>query len=335
MKIIFDARVLTRGGLSGIEEYARNLLKTLLAVDSANRYFLFYSGLRKQPLNYQLPITNYQSLKIIDWKIPNKIFEVSSRFLSWPKLDRFIEADLIFSPHFNILAKTETPRVITFHDLSFLRHPYFFSQKQKFWHWLQNYKKQAQEAAKIIAVSEFTKSDLVNLLAVPEEKISVIYSGVDDQFKKMSADDRRLKDFRGKHKLDSPFILYLGTLEPRKNIPAIIRAFNALKSNPRFKDLKLILAGRPGWLYQNIANEIGKSSYGKDIALFGPVSGEDRVLLYNLAEVFIYPSFFEGFGFPPLEAQACGCPVIAADRASLPEILGQSAILIDPSRVEE
>lgn len=321
MKILIDIRLLARGGVSGIEEYTKNLLRHIFNIDKDNKYILFYNGLKKNPLNFSFP-----NCSIIDWHLPNRIFDFSSRFLAWPKLGQHLGADLIFSPHFNFLEQGRTPRVITFHDLSFLHHPYFFSWKQKIWHWVQNFRLQARRANKIIAVSQFTKNDLVNTLGLPEEKIEVIYSGISEDFKKIN---------NPKLPIAEPFILYLGTLEPRKNIIALIRAFNIIKTDHVFKDFKLILAGRTGWLYNDILKEAGCSFYREDIIFWGPVSQEEKINLYNAAKVFVYPSFFEGFGFPPLEAQACGCPTVVADRTSLPEILGQSAIFVDPWRVDE
>ena len=341
MQILADIRLLGRGGASGIEEYTKNLLRALLAADQKNTYTLFYNGFKKFSIsNFQFPRLfedearsdghrsgNFQT-KVIDWRRPNKIFDFSARFLNFPKIDRFIKTDLVFSPHFNVLKTAKAPRVITFHDLSFLHHPYFFSQKQRFWHWLQGIKEQARAADKIIAVSEFTKQDLVDFFQILPEKISVIYSGIADEFQKLrSCDDLRIAG--------RPFILYLGTLEPRKNVTAIIRAFNILKADPNFRDWQLVIAGRPGWLFKNILKEAGLSAWRDDIIFKGAVSGDERVLLYNLARVFVYPSFFEGFGFPPLEAQACGCPTVAADRTSLPEILRDSALLVNPWKVED
>ena len=323
MRILADIRLLSRGGTSGIEEYTKNLITSLLTLDNKNQYSLFYNGLRKSSIaNYKLPIA-----EIMDWKIPNKVLDLSTRFLGFPAVDQFIKSDLIFSPHFNILKTKKAPRVITFHDLSFLHHPQFFSWKQKFWHWLQDIKTQAREAAKIIAVSEFPKSDLINLLGISPEKIQVIYSGISREFRKIASPPAR-NDRK-------PYILYLGTLEPRKNVPAIIRAFNLLKTKSLFKDWQLIIAGRPGWLYKNILREVKNSPFHADIILKGAVTAEERVLLYNLAEVFIYPSFFEGFGFPPLEAQASGCPVIVSDRTSLPEVIGDSGLLVNPWKPAE
>ncbi|MEK9186562.1 MAG: glycosyltransferase family 1 protein [Patescibacteria group bacterium] len=356
MRITIDIRLLAKGGASGIEEYTRNLTSSLLSVDRVNDYSFFYNGFKKAPISQFSALSSSRHLSdnileggippaageypIVDWKIPNKILDFSSHFLNWPKIDSLIKTDLFFSPHFNILSVKKTPRVITFHDLSFIHHPYFFSIRQKFWHWLQNVKKQAQSATQIIAVSEFTKTDLINVFGIPAEKIKVIYSGISEEFKFVTSDHRqggagqRPPPQRDKQ-ATRPYILYLGTLEPRKNVEAVIRAFNILKTKPDFRNFQLILAGRPGWLYGNILKEAAHSPFQKDIVFLGAVRSAERADLYRNASVFVYPSFFEGFGFPPLEAQACGCPVVASLRTSLPEILGDSALFIDPWRVEE
>lgn len=334
MQILVDVRLLCRGGTSGIEEYTRNLLGALLDCDSDNNYLLFYNGLRKKPINLE-PRGSDLETRVLNWKIPNKLFDLSTRFLGFPAIDRFIKTDIVFSPHFNILKTADAPRVITFHDLSFVHHPQFFSRRQRFWHWLQNVKQQVREADRIIAVSEFTKSDLVNLLGAPPEKITVIYSGISEKFGKIATPTNSDASELVARNDGKPYILYLGTLEPRKNVPAIIRAFNILKQDPFFRDWQLVLAGRPGWLYKDVIKEADCSPYRNDIIFKGAVRPDERVSLYNLAEVFVYPSFFEGFGFPPLEAQACGCPVVASDRTSLPEVLGESALLVNPWRAEE
>lgn len=331
MRILTDIRLLSKGGNSGIEEYTQELLKALLRADKKNHYLYFYNGLRKVA---PLAFLKSAHSEVVDWHIPNKALELGARMFYEPKLERFLDFDLVFSPHFTILASSR-PRVITFHDLSFVHHPDFFSRRNTVWHWLQNYKKQAQEAERIIAVSEFTKSDLVKHLGIAPEKVTTIYSGIGPSFRALPRGADALQQFLFAHNLHKPFILFMGTLEPRKNINALTRAFELLKQDPAFRDLELVIAGRPGWLYRDILKTIHHSPAREHIRLFGPVRGSDRVLLYNAASLFVYPSFFEGFGFPPLEAQACGVPVIASNRTSLPEILGDSAILIDPWRIGE
>jgi glycosyltransferase involved in cell wall biosynthesis len=319
MKILIDIRLLSKGGQSGIEEYTRHLVSNLLAIDKKNSYQLFYNGWKKHPL----PTTWPNKATIIDRKMPNKLFDLNSHFMKKSPLP---PADLIFSPNLNLL-KTKAPRILTIHDLSFIHYPHLFPRQSQIWHWLQDYKSQIKEASLITAVSNFTKQDLIETLKVPEEKIRVVPLGIDEKFKVLNVERPS--------SLQAPFILYLGTIEPRKNVAAIIKAFNIVKANGQLKDLKLVLAGRLGWLYKKTLKTYEASPYKEDIILWGSVEDKDRPLLYNLAEALIFPSFFEGFGLPPLEAQACGCPVIASRRTSLIEVLGDSARLIDPWRIHD
>lgn len=330
MKILIDIRLLSRGGQSGVEEYTIQVLKHLFLAEKNYQFKLFYNGLRKINIRISdiFEISGVQNIEIIDWKIPNKIFDLLRL-----NLDRFIEADVFYSPHLNFLNTVSKPRILTIHDLSFLHHPCFFSLKHRLWHKIQNIKKQAEEASCVVTDSEYTKKDIAETLKALPEKIKVIYPGInleifDIPFGMSDIQKLNIQKLR-------PYILYLGTIEPRKNVGLIIDAFEKLKTIPQFKDLKLVLAGRWGWLYKKIAQKIYTSPHSKDIVLWSPVRNEDKILLYNLAEVFIYPSFFEGFGFPPLEAQACGCPVVASNRTSLPEVLGNSAILIDPWKANQ
>ncbi len=325
MNIGIDIRLLGRGTRSGIEEYTGELVSRLIG--APHQFDLFYNGRAMAPLPESFSQPN---VRVINWSIPNRLVEASMHLFGWPNL----RSDVFFSPHFNFI-KTSAPHIMTFHDLSFLHHKNFFSAKQRFWHNLQSYKTQAKKSAHIIAVSEFTKSDIVNFLKIPEEKISVIYSGIGDEFRVLPPDNPAMADFIKNRQLNFPFILYLGTIEPRKNIPALIRAFNILKQASAHHDLRLVIAGAPGWLYQSTLKEAARSPAKNHIIFLGPIAPAERVFLYNKCRCFVYPSFFEGFGFPPLEAQKCGAPVVAAFRTSIPEVLADSAPLIDPWRVED
>ncbi len=315
MRILIDIRLLSKGGQSGIEEYTIQLLNHLFQSDSPYQWQLFYQGWRKAPLPNHW--SSNGTIKIINWQYPNKIFDI------WrPKIDNYIATDLVYSPHLNIIRANHAPRILTIHDLSFIHHPHFFSLKHRLWHKIQSYKNQIKTASAIVTNSIYTKNDLINTLQVPPEKIHAIYPGINSSLKKTNLPRPKNLEF--------PYILYLGTIEPRKNIPLIIKAFNIIKQKKEFKNLRLVLAGKLGWLYEKIFQEIEKSRFKSDIILWGLVDPKEKNMLYNLAEAFVYPSFFEGFGFPPLEAQACGCPVIASNRTSLPEILEQSALMINP-----
>lgn len=199
-------------------------------------------------------------------------------------------------------------------------------------------KKKQKKADKIIAVSESTKQDLIDLYKINTKKIKVIYSGVGEEFRKISVS--QFPSFpvsiKNKYHLPDKFVLYFGTIEPRKNIVGLIRAFELLKEkNKDFEEFYLVIAGGRGWLDKKIFKAAKESKYASHIIFTGFVNPEDKVYLYNLAALFVYPSFFEGFGFPPLEAMACGVPTITSANSSLPEVVGDSAIMVDPYDIEE
>ncbi|MBI2591578.1 MAG: glycosyltransferase family 4 protein [Candidatus Brennerbacteria bacterium] len=333
MRICIDIRLLARRVFWGIPAYSYFLVDEFLnSVTARDNFTLFYNAFKKAPL----PDSWKKSADIVEKSWPNRLLDLSLKVFGEPRLDRFIEADAYFSPHFNNMSlNNQAKRVITIHDLSFMHHPDFFSPRQKFWHWLQNYKRQIKEAGRLIAVSDFTKSDLINYFSLAPEKVARIYSGINPLYKKLPENNSEILKFKKTKRLNDPFIFYLGLLESRKNIGILIDAFNLLKQNAKFKSFKLILAGGFGWGSDKIFSLAKNSRFAKDIKFLGPVSMMDSLYLYNLAEIFVYPSFFEGFGFPPLEAQSCGVPVIASNRASLPEILGNSALLIEPWKTGE
>ena len=324
---------MARPQFSGITEYAKFLISHLLSVDQ-KRIPAFYNGYRKVPLPADW--LNKPQVKVINSSIPNRFLSFSNKIFNLPKIDKKIKADVFFSPHFNILSLANpSKRVFTFHDLSFIHYPNFFSNRDKFWHWLQDYKRQVKTAGQLIAVSDFTRQDLIDNLSVNPEQITRIYSGINPFYREIATDNKDLKEFQKIRHLEKPFLFYLGVIEPRKNIPAIIRAFNILKNKKDFKNLQLVIAGPKGWLYDKVFQEAKNSKFREEIIFWGAATPSETLFLYNLAEVFVYPSFFEGFGFPPLEAQACGLPVVTSNRSSLPEVMGDSALMVDPWRIDD
>jgi glycosyltransferase involved in cell wall biosynthesis len=181
-------------------------------------------------------------------------------------------------------------------------------------------------AQKIIAISENTKRDIMSLLKIPEEKIVVIHSAVGDEFKPIH-DRQRLSDVKKKYKTGEHFILDVGTLEPRKNLPFLVKAYHlALKSGQI--NHNLVLTGKKGWYYEGLFDLIKELKLENKVILPGYVADEDLPALYNAADLFCFPSLYEGFGFPPLEALNCGTPVIAADNSSIPEVVDSAGILL-------
>lgn len=334
MRIIVDTRLLTRGAATGIPGYTRELLGELIRQNPDDSFVLFFNAFRKKnPIDSTWQ--NSRNVTVVNRRIPNRLLSLLLKLTNQPTIERLTntrDAEVLWSPHLDLLTTTNTPHVVTVHDISFVHHPRFFSKQYHLWSWLQNQLKQAREADRIIAVSNYTKNDLVQTLALPAKKITVIYPGISSVFRPLSRTNNELLAFQKKRALVQPFFLFFGTLEARKNVVAVVQAFSALKEDPRFDKHQLILAGRPGSGFPLIERAIFSSRFQNDIRLLHDIADEERVYLYNSAEAFVFPSFFEGFGFPPLEAQACGVPVVSSLRGSLQEVLGQSALEIDPWR---
>lgn len=260
-------------------------------------------------------------------------------YVRFPKLDRLLGGvDVFFLPNLNFVAlSARTKLVVTAHDLSFELFPETFSWKRRFWHFLIDFRRLVRRADQVIAVSQSTKDDVITYYAIASEKVSVIPSGIDNRFHPMSRNDTELVRVQEKYHLPYRCILALATLEPRKNIIALLRSYEALRrlNNPVLDKYALVIAGTPGWKDKEILQEIEQSPYRKNIVLPGFIADADKTALYNLASVFVYPSLYEGFGFPPLEAMACGVPVIASHSSSLPEVVGDAGVLIDPYQPDE
>jgi glycosyltransferase involved in cell wall biosynthesis len=329
---------------SGVSEYTANLLEALLRLDQADDYRLFYNSfhhLDQRFSGWQRPNAQVRGTH---W--PNKIFNYGLQKIGhYPKLDQVLGGvDIFWSPHFNFTSLTAAPagpqKIITVHDLSFLRYPEFFSYRKNFWHQALRVKTALRGADRIIAVSANTKNDIVELAGVSPDKITVVYPG--NNISQRIVGKTEAQEFLSKHNLLSEpngapagrLILYLGNIEPRKNIAGLIAAFNILRAKG-FTDLKLVLAGAAGWKNQKIYTAWQNSPYQADIKFLGYISKKEKEILYSLASVFAYPSFYEGFGFPPLEALTYGLPVVCSNVASLPEVVGEAAVLINPDMPDE
>jgi glycosyltransferase involved in cell wall biosynthesis len=338
MIIGIDIRCLVEGRRTGVEEYTLNLLDNLFTMDKKNKYVLFLNAF-KEPKFDARQFSKFKNVSIKRFKFPNKLLNFLFWYLSWPKIDKLIGgADILFLPNiiFGSVSKN-TKLILTIHDLSFERYPDTYSLKRRLWHIFINPKKLCQRADKIIAVSDSTKNDIVNLYKIAPDKIEVINSSVPDSYAVVDRNDQRLLGVKEKYKLPYKFILYLGTIEPRKNILGLIRAYNLLRKekHSELDKYKLVIAGAPGWKQKKIFDEISRSQYRNDIIFVGFVENEDKPLMLNLATLFVYPSFFEGFGFPPLEAMKCGIPVIVSNSSSFAEIIGEAGLMIDPDKPDE
>lgn len=333
MKIGIDIRTLMDAQYSGVSEHTFNLISEILKLDNYNEYRLFYNSFGAFS---KIPEFTGKNVETVKYNYPNKVLNyLLFNFFNYPKIDKELGVDLFFMPHINFIGLSKAGKsLITIHDLSFLRNPEFFSWRKNFWHKMVDVKKLIRQFDRIVAVSENTKQDVMEICGIDENKIKVIYPGLGAEFLNIAITEDKSKDIKIKYSLPDKFILYLGTVEPRKNVDGIIRAYGEMRNiNKELDDIKLVIAGGRGWKYDKIYREWKSSEFRGDIKFLGYVDRKDKTYLYNLASVFVYPSFYEGFGFPPLEAMASGIPVITSYAASLPEVAGGAVLMVNPYNI--
>jgi glycosyltransferase involved in cell wall biosynthesis len=232
--------------------------------------------------------------------------------------------DLLHAPVNVVPLLTPVPTVVTIHDLSFMVLPdRFLPAKRRY---LETFTRlTVRKARHVIADSENTRQDVMRLLRVPPERVSAVPLGVSDHFQ--PPDPAAIEEFRTRRDLPEHYLLYLGTLEPRKNLVTLVRAYTRLREQGL--DWPLVLAGGKGWLYEDIFRAVEEWNLGEHVRFPGYVSYEEQPLWYGGATIFVYPSTYEGFGLPVLEAMACGTPVVTSTAGSLPEAAGEAGLLVD------
>ncbi len=328
MRLGVDIRGLSPQWQGGVSEYTIALLTELLHVNDIRAEFVgsLFDSAQEEYLKSLFPPDEQTSLSGIG--LPSKLLNLSILTIHHPKLDSYLgfEPDLFWMPNINISSlHTRIPSVLTIHDISFELYPEFFSKKIRTWHASVRPRKQARKATHILTVSQSTKQDLMDLYRLPEEKISVTYPGLSPIFHEPSIDTSTIRD---RYNLPNHFLLYLGTIEPRKNLTTLIQSFEHIAAE--HPELHLVLAGQNGWLYSEIHAQAQRSPFAERIHYIGFVAHTDKPSLYAAADIFVYPSFYEGFGFPPLEAMACGTPVITANLSAFPEVIDTAGMMVSP-----
>lgn len=245
-----------------------------------------------------------------------------------PGLLRAAGAEVFHSPVNVLPARVPCASVVTVHDLAFYRYPAYFRPARRYYQQVFT-RASARRATLVVAVSESTRRDLIEFTGVAPERVRVIPPAIADDFRP-AADPGAVAAFRARHGLPARYILFLGTLEPRKNIPLLVEAYARLRAEvpdaPR-----LVIAGAKGWYFQSIFERVRSLGLEEAITFAGYVAREEQPMWYAGAELFVYPSVYEGFGLPVVEALACGTPTITSSVSSLPEAAGNVALTVDPS----
>ena len=333
MRLGIDMRAYSNSQYGGIVEYIRNVVRYMVQQERTGEFKLFYSS--KKHIEPLFLDTQFSHTQNYFYNYPSKLFFLSTQLLQKPSVDVLLKGvDVFFSPHILPVAlSNNTPQVLVVHDVSFQRFPQFFDTKRRMWHKAMHIKKQVRSAHHIITPSHATKADLMSLYSVDSQKISVVPLGVSRTTTQQSA--HRWEALQKQFSISKPYILSLCVLEPRKNITTLIRAFNDIANKPAFQNLKLVVAGPYGWSYKDILQQARTSQFQERIIITGAIPEELKYELYCNASVFVYPSFFEGFGLQPLEAMSAGVPVVASHTSSIPEVVGNAALFIDPRNAKQ
>ncbi len=305
---------------AGVHQYIHHLLLHLGQADGRLRYTVL---LGEGVLPPDIALTSLRSR----WPTSRAAVRVLWEQLVQPWTLRRIGAHLVHGPAFVGPLLAPCPVVITIHDLSFIRFPTLFRPANRLYLTVLT-RLSARRARRLIAVSAHTAAETTRLLGVPSERIDVVYHGVDPAFHPLPADEVAV--FRQRQGLPERFVLCVGTLEPRKNQTRLVEAFARIHDG----QVKLVLVGGKGWLYDELFTRVEALGLSKEIIFPGYVMNDELPLWYNAATILAYPSLYEGFGMPVLEAQACGTPVLTSNVSSLPEAAGDAASMVDPYDVE-
>jgi glycosyltransferase involved in cell wall biosynthesis len=313
---------------AGIGRYTRELMRALAKLDRGHDYVLFTAAGGQRLVDTGWP-ANFHMRSV----------PLSDRTLAilWHRLQLplWVElatgpVDIFHSPDFVLPPVRRARTLLTVHDLSFMRYPQCADAHLRVY--LNKVVPRSMHRAHLVlADSQHTKDDLVELLDVNADKIEVIYPGVEERFRP-TKDQALLEKVRKRYNLPPRFILGLGTLQPRKNFTRLIRAYSLLIT--RYPSLHLVIVGGKGWLYEEIYATVERLGLEEKVIFPGFVADGDLPALYSLADLFAFPSLYEGFGLPPLEAMACGTPVITSDASSLPEVVGEAGLMVEATDVE-
>jgi glycosyltransferase involved in cell wall biosynthesis len=329
VKVAIDIRRMTE---FGIGTYIRNVVRTLARLDRDSKYFLIGSPEKVAECG-ALP-ANFHAVAL------DGRDDTLKGTLDFRAIVRRLGCDVVHIPNlFWIPRGLSCPYILTVHDL--LEHMYGsrdLSGSRRSLHFYLT-RRVLRKAARVIAVSQFTRNEIEKLLAIPDARIEVVYNAIDERFLHGHATESDCELIAQRYLVNYPFILYAGAIRPHKNVVRIIEAFSALKSElqkeQQYPDLKLIIIGDDLSSHPRLRRTVVRSGVQNDVRFLGFVPIEVLRIFYDVAKVFVFPSLYEGFGLPPLEAMAHGTPVVTSNTSSLPEVVGNAALLVNPENVFE
>lgn len=309
----------------GNETYIKQLITALAEIDSTNRYSLYLANAQaanEWRAGFAQAHPNFEIRQIPQ---PTPLVRVPL-YLAYELRRRPVD---VLHVQYTAPPFCPVPVVATIHDLAFEHLPETFTRRGA-WQLKMTVRRTAQRAARIATVSEYSRQDLLRTYNLPPEKVAVTYNGIAAHFTPTPSTPNEAAQLKTRFGITREFILAVGSLQPRKNLVRLIQAYAKLRTeHPAFTQ-QLVIVGRKLWLHHEIFAEVARQPWAADVILTGYVADEDLPPLYRAAAVFAYPSIFEGFGLPPLEAMACGTPVLTSNNSCLPEVVGTAALTVDP-----
>ena len=317
MRIAIDTRKLHD---FGIGTYIRNLVRQLARLDTQTEYVLLC-----QERDCELVAGLGPNFRAVVDRSPNYSFREQ---LSIPSAVRRERVDVFHAPHYVLPVLTSCPSVVTIHDCIHLMFPQYLPNRAAYGYARASIWSAARRSSRILTVSESSKRDILRFFDVPPEKITVIYNAIDDRFREEPSEDemRRVEE---RYQLEGDFVLYAGNVKPHKNLERLIEAFHLVRQSG-LDAVKLVVIGDEVSKYAELRRAVHRYNLHKYVRFLGYMPDKTLAVLYRLAAVFVFPSLYEGFGLPPLEAMASGAPVVTSNVSSLPEVAADAAILVDP-----
>ena len=317
MRIAIDVRKLHD---FGIGTYVRNLVHWLARLDRESDYVLLC---RREDCEYVEALgPNFRPLPD-----PSGNYSVAEQFTVPFNLAR-VRADLFHAPHYVLPALTPCRSIVTIHDCIHLMFPQYLPGRLAYHYARSSFWIAAHRSARILTVSEASKRDILRFCSIASDKVDVIHNAIDDRFS-VPPEDAQMTRVRDRYQLHDRFLLYAGNVKPHKNVERLIDAFARLRRSG-FDDIKLLITGSEVSRYATLRHAVHRYNLHKHVRFLGFLSADTLATLYHLADAFVFPSLYEGFGLPPLEAMASGTPVLTSNVSSLPEVVDDAALLVDP-----
>jgi glycosyltransferase involved in cell wall biosynthesis len=319
-----DASRAARAHRTGTETYSLELIKALAQMASANHCLRLYTP--HPPQHTDWPDSPYIETRVIPWPRLWTHLRLAAELRRHPP-------DVLFVPAHVLPLACPVPAVVTVHDLGYRHYPRAHRAFDR-WYLAWTTRRHTRVARHMVADSLATQQDLVDFYNANPDQIDVVYLGRDENLVPVT-DVNIINQIRGKYKIKGDYLLYLGTLHPRKNLVRLVEAFQQAVTDLQNRQIKLVVAGKKGWLYSAIFERVRQLALTDQVIFTGYVEDKDKPALLSGALAYVFPSLYEGFGLPVLEAMACGTPVLTSNISSLPEVAGEAALLVNPHHTAE